>query len=235
MAVDIPAYQLRYSARRRSLQLQIKGGQLLVAAPMGLSLAQIEAFIRQKQNWIIKHLNKETLVVPNWLALGELPYLGRTLKLRVVQDQVNAATLEADTLWLQLSARNKAGNQLRWLQQLIQQFYCRETKLWFGQQAPGYAAAMAVDYQQIQSGDYKRKWGSCTGQGVLSFNWRLMMAPEWVCHYLLVHELAHLRHMNHSALFWQLVEQHNADAKNARHWLRQHQHWMSLSALAWTD
>lgn len=224
----VPAYQLRYSARRRTLQLQIKAGQLWVAAPVGLSVRQIEAFIQQKSAWVEQHLSAPLPQVPDWLGLGELPYLGRRLQLKVVTDVLNAWTLEGDTLWLQLSSRNKAVNQRRWMQQLVQQFYASETELWFNTQAPGLAAAMGLRYQAIQSGDFKRKWGSCNSKGELQFNWRLMMAPPWICTYLLVHELAHLQHMNHSPDLWQLVAAHNADAKKARLWLRQNQHWMQL-------
>lgn len=226
--MSLPPYQLRYSSKRRTLQLQIKAGQLRVAAPVGLSLRQIEDFIREKAGWIERHLSVPEPLVPDWLTQQQLPYLGQQLQLKIVTDTLNAWTLEGDTLWLQLSSRNKAENQRRWMQQLVQQFYANEAELWFGHSAARFANAMGVQYQRISSGDFKRKWGSCSSKGDLQFNWRLMMAPEWICTYVLVHELAHLRHMNHSADFWQLVSQFNADAKPARAWLRQNQHWMQL-------
>lgn len=224
----LPSYQLRYSSRRKTLQLKIKDGQLFVSAPSALPLLQIERFIKDKEGWISKHLASSAKEKPNWLSRNVLPYLGEELVLKRVAGASNSYVFEHQTLWLQLSARTKPDNRLAWQQKLIILFYKEETTRWFSEQAKDYAAKMNVSYQRIESGDFKRKWGSCTSFGVLHFNWRLMMAPQWVCHYLLVHELAHLRHMNHGKEFWRLVALHNSDAKRAKEWLRENQHWMTL-------
>jgi predicted metal-dependent hydrolase len=68
--------------------------------------------------------------------------------------------------------------------------------------------------------DTKSRWGSCTADGTVMFNWRLVMAPESVQHYVVVHELAHLRHMNHGSAFWALVETHAPDMQAAIAWLK---------------
>ena len=77
-------------------------------------------------------------------------------------------------------------------------------------------------YHRITIRDQKTRWGSCSSKGTLSFNWRLMLAPPAILDYVVVHELCHLTHMNHSAAFWQAVETVCPDYRNARKWLKEH-------------
>ena len=77
-------------------------------------------------------------------------------------------------------------------------------------------------YNRITIRDQKTRWGSCSSKGTLSFNWRLMLAPPAILDYVVVHELCHLTHMNHSPMFWQAVESVCPDYKIARKWLKEH-------------
>ncbi len=77
-------------------------------------------------------------------------------------------------------------------------------------------------YKRITIRDQKTRWGSCSVKGTLSFNWRLMLAPPAILDYVVVHELCHLTHMDHSAAFWQAVETVYPDYRNARKWLKDH-------------
>ena len=77
-------------------------------------------------------------------------------------------------------------------------------------------------YSRISIRDQKTRWGSCSSKGTLSFNWRLMLAPPSILDYVVVHELCHLTHMNHSPAFWQAVDAVYPDYKNARKWLKEH-------------
>lgn len=77
-------------------------------------------------------------------------------------------------------------------------------------------------YNRITIRDQKTRWGSCSARGTLSFNWRLMLAPPTILDYVVVHELCHLTHMNHSAAFWQAVEAVYPDYRTARKWLKEH-------------
>ena len=77
-------------------------------------------------------------------------------------------------------------------------------------------------YQRIAIRDQKTRWGSCSSKGTLSFNWRLMLAPPAVLDYVVVHELCHLTHMDHSPAFWQAVEAVCPDYRDLRKWLKEH-------------
>jgi hypothetical protein len=84
------------------------------------------------------------------------------------------------------------------------------------------AAAMGVSYARLAIRDQRTRWGSCSSRGTLSFNWRLVLAPPAVLDYVVVHELCHLRHPDHSTRFWGLVAERRPDYPAQRSWLRRH-------------
>lgn len=90
----------------------------------------------------------------------------------------------------------------------------------FTQKTAYYAAIMNVTYGHISIREQKTRWGSCSGKGNLNFNWRLIFAPEEVLDYVVVHELAHRREMNHSKAFYAIVESILPDYKNRKKWLK---------------
>ena len=90
------------------------------------------------------------------------------------------------------------------------------------QKAALYAGIMQVTFGTITVRDQKTRWGSCSAKGNLNFNWRLILAPEPVLDYVVIHELAHRKEMNHSDRFWNLVETVMPDYRNQRRWLKDH-------------
>jgi predicted metal-dependent hydrolase len=84
------------------------------------------------------------------------------------------------------------------------------------------AERLGVAYRRIRIGDQRTLWGSCSPRGALSFNWRLVLAPFEVLDYVIVHELCHLRVLDHSRRFWRLVEGRRPQCREQRDWLREH-------------
>jgi predicted metal-dependent hydrolase len=84
------------------------------------------------------------------------------------------------------------------------------------------AGRIGVSYRRIRIGAQRTLWGSCSGRGTLSFNWRLVLAPPDVVDYVIVHELCHLRVPNHSGVFWALLERHRPHWRQQRAWLREY-------------
>lgn len=93
-------------------------------------------------------------------------------------------------------------------------------KLLFMERAALYAEKMQVSYGRITIRDQKTRWGSCSAAGNLNFNWRLILAPEEVLDYVVIHELAHRKEMNHSAAFWKIVEGEMPYYRTQRNWLK---------------
>ena len=84
------------------------------------------------------------------------------------------------------------------------------------------APELGVAYRRLRVGDQRTLWGSCSPKGTLSFNWRLVLAPLEVADYVVVHELCHLRVLDHSRRFWALVESRRPHYREPRAWLREH-------------
>lgn len=223
------SYQLVYSTKRRSVALQIKQGQLTVRAPVGVSEADIQRLIAAKQPWIDKHLQRaKAQVAPDWLALKKLPFQQRHITVNVRVSTLSDARLDEDTLQVSLSSRCQAQNLLPHARKQIKRWYQQQAQHWFGQRLAYWQQEMKLTAAQFVIGDWKSRWGYCNNKAELGFNWRLMMAPDWVADYVVVHELAHLRHLNHSAKFWQLVHKHYPRAGDAAEFLKQNQYWMNI-------
>lgn len=85
-----------------------------------------------------------------------------------------------------------------------------------------YAEILQVKYQKIRIGSQKTRWGSCSSRGTISYNWHLVLMPEIILDYVVVHELCHLIEMNHSPQFWSRVENVLPDYRDRRAWLKKH-------------
>lgn len=100
--------------------------------------------------------------------------------------------------------------------------YIAAAKEYFPKRAAYFVQFTGGSYNRITIRDQKTRWGSCSAKGTLSFNWRLMLAPPTILDYVVVHELCHLTHMDHSAAFWQKVADVYPDYRSARKWLKEH-------------
>lgn len=115
-------------------------------------------------------------------------------------------------------------NQLAFLEKKFR----KAAKEYIPQRVAYYHQFTGGTYTTITIRDQKSRWGSCSSRGTLSFNYRLMLAPPEVLDYVVVHELCHLRHMNHSKDFWLMVESILPDYKNAKRYLKDHGHELTL-------
>ena len=126
-------------------------------------------------------------------------------------------------LEMQEHAKNRPVSDLTDTQRIaLEKRYIAAAKDYFPKRAAYYSQFTGGSYNRITVRDQKTRWGSCSAKGTLSFNWRLMLAPPAILDYVVVHELCHLSHMNHSAAFWQKVESVYPDYRAARKWLKDH-------------
>lgn len=174
-------YEIIYSPRRTTALQVTPDGRVIVRAPKRCPRSFIEAFVRQKEDWVLRQLA------------------------RFERQQKE----QSDAEHLPLSDKDRA----RYVS-IARDIFTRKTAY--------YARIMGVSYGRITIREQKTRWGSCSSKGNLNFNWRLILAPEEVLDYVVVHELAHRREMNHSKAFYAVVESVLPDYRQARRWLRDH-------------
>lgn len=219
METDFPISEMIRS-RRRTLSLEIKSdGGLVVRAPFSARETVIRAFIRQKRDWIEKASRemktRAAQAPPRRYEHGEtFLYLGNSYPLHIAEDMHGKLLFEERFI---LAARHR-----RRAARLFERWYREEAFAVFTRRCRFYAAAMDLKYRSIDLSTARRRWGSCSKDGRLRLNWRLVMAPLDVIDYVVVHELAHLKELNHSRRFWALVERFYPEHRKARKWLDEH-------------
>lgn len=223
-------YRVRRSRRRKkTYQISIKSGQALVEVPYSTTNRQAEEMVLQKARWILSKLAIETLETPapSLLSGEELPYGGRKVTLSVegvVATIGGGPEVSLDRQKLRIlvpvgleeeDRRNQVG------QALFAWYGERATEQIWGHLGRWWPILGRGEGPTVRIRNQRRRWGSCSSDGVLRFNWRLAMLDPSLTEYVVVHELAHLTHMNHSPDFWGLVEEHLPDVKERRRMLRE--------------
>lgn len=222
-------YQLKRS-RRKSIGLRIGDAGLEVTAPTWVSQQEIERVLREKEAWITRHLQawaarqaQRQQHPTRWEEGGTLPYLGVSIQFRLsgsgstrFEGNLEQPAL-ADTLWLGLpstaSADRVRDSVQAWLQQRARAVL--DHRLTLALQQTG----LQISGWRLSSAS--TRWGSCNHQGRIMLNWRLIHFRPPIIDYVIFHELAHLREMNHGPGFWAEVEQLMPDYRTARDALRQ--------------
>lgn len=200
------SYELRRS-RRRTIGLAVDDTGLRVTAPRWASLADIDAALLEKERWILRklvewrdHAKRRERLLVRWEDGAELTLLGQRIVMRV-DPQVRGAHLLDDTLHLGLPADadgDAIGHAARtWLQGHARGIFSERLAL--------YCPRLGVKPSRWRLSSARTRWGSCAADGSIRLNWRLVHFPIDIVDYVIVHELAHLKEMNHGPRFWATV------------------------------
>lgn len=205
-------------SKRRTIALIVElDGTFTVRAPLRVPQAEIDSFIQQKANWLVRTQEKMKSAQPavkKQYADGEsFLFLGSLFDLKLVERQKPVLQFN-DGFTLSQSARERG-----------EAYFVR----WYKERAFEVISGLVREYSQkhgftpsqVKISSARTRWGSCSSTGKLNFTWRLVMAPLEVVDYVVAHELAHLRVKNHSRKFWKLVETICPDYKRHRKWLKE--------------
>jgi predicted metal-dependent hydrolase len=203
-------YLLRHSARR-SYGFMINDDGLHVTAPRRSSQADLDNAIRAKQRWILTKLLErgERRVMRGkqqpveWVDGALLPYLGFDITLRLQEAARSHCVFDAESRELRLGV---APGLEEWqIRERVKLWFQGEARRLFGERLDLYAPRLDVSYSSFALSSAGTRWGSCTVAGNIRLNWKLIHYPLALLDYVVVHELAHLREMNHSPRFWAVV------------------------------
>ena len=223
---DRVAYLLVRSSRR-SIGLEVDDSGLTVRAPLRASLVQIESVLQEKTRWVLAKLGErasraQRLPPMVWQHGAQLPYLGASLQLHLNPAAPRAGELLAvgEGRWvLHLALPEDAAPAS--VRAQVNAWWLRHARSLFTQRLQWFAPQMGVQWRSLRLSNARTRWGSAKHDGSIMLNWRLLHFRQAVLDYVVIHELAHLRVMDHSPRFWAVVAAACPEYAALRHELRQ--------------
>jgi predicted metal-dependent hydrolase len=209
-------------SKRRTIALIVKpDGSVIVRAPMRAPMTSIREFVEKNAKWIEKKRAEAqafTRPKPKRYVPGEsFLFLGTLYPLKIVKGQKAGLVLEEGTFKLADSAQRNAAL-------VFERWYRREAMHILKKRVEHYASQFGFQYRKIGVTSARTRWGSCSASGALNFSWRLILAPQEVVDYVVVHELVHTQIHNHSKQFWKRVATIMPEYEERRKWLRKNGH-----------
>jgi len=203
-------------SKRKSLSLIVEtDGSLTVRAPLRMKETDIWHFIEAKKDWIERkqaQVKKDALPSRRYVDGERFWYLGREVPLHIVSDSHPALVMDR-VFKLTKSAQPQAQSH-------FEKWYKKQARKVLTERVGYFSQKYGFKVGKIRISSARTRWGSCSAKGTLSFTWRLVMAPVNVIDYVVVHELCHLKELNHSKAYWAQVEAILPGYKQQRSWLK---------------
>jgi predicted metal-dependent hydrolase len=215
-------YKIVRSPRRKTLTISVeRDRRVIVHAPEKMSEDDVRALVDKKRQWILgklRHPQKyQTRRHPpgKEVVNGEsAPYLGRDYRIEI--RETASGEVELSDLFVV-----PASHQIR-RRAALREWYIARAEETILDRVDQHARALGVSFKRARIVDNRYRWGSCTVNNNLNFNWRLIKAPMFVIDYVVLHELAHLIEANHTSRFWSIVRSNTATMDKAKAWLKEH-------------
>jgi predicted metal-dependent hydrolase len=227
-------YSLRRSRRARRLRITVRPEGVEVVAPTRASSREVQDFVRRHAAWVAGKVSalQRTLDAhpgPERLAAGGRILLrGGAVELRIAPGGARLAVSCRDGLEVRMPERLSEDEREAAIAAALRQWLRREAREDAERLVLRHGPRHGLVPGAIRIKEQKQLWGSCSSRGTLNLNWRLILAPEAVFEYVVVHELCHLRVRNHQSEFWRLVGAVLPGYEAQRRWLRANGHLLSL-------
>lgn len=217
-------------SRRRTMSLQVNlKSQIIMKVPLRIKEKEINSLITKHQKWILKQKNKLKQYREKLFINGEdFLFLGKTYKLNLIYEENNKNYQTSlnkinfdNNFFLNSHKSSNAKN-------LFIKWYKEQAKIIIEERVDFYSKKMNLKYNSIKINSAKTRWGSCSIRKTLNFSYRIIMAPIEVIDYVIVHELAHTKEMNHQKKFWNIVISIMPNYKIHKKWLKDNGHNLNL-------
>jgi len=222
-------YLLVRNPRSRHVRMSLTPEGLRVSAPTRLPQSEVDRAVASKERWLLRHSDMLVPRPPVHLLDGmALPFLDGEVELGVRAASRASVRFrpEEGRIAVAVPPLPHAPDQVR---QQVERGYRGVAREWFTWACGHFGPQVGARPEAISVRDPRTRWGSCSARGAVSFSWRLMMAPARVAEYVVVHELAHLVHLDHSPAFWDLVDRVRPGHRAPSAWLRDHGGWLWAS------
>ena len=219
-------YQHKVHSRAKNLKLRVlPNGSLQVTTPKWTPQWQIKHFIKQNQDWISKQLAHLPKTSDKNQVPTEIQLFGKPYQLKVEYDDQLPIGFHISQASIILNPMNPDLVDGQWhahFQKQLDRFLKNTARAYIFPRTEQLAIKMGMKYGRLSLKEQSSRWGSCSSKGNLNFNWRLVHCPAEVIDYVLIHELSHLKEMNHSRAFWSFVELYDPAYQLHRGWLKRH-------------
>ena len=203
----------------KSISIKITKNCINVIAPFLISDNKIKELLENKYNWIKKQLLIQEKIKPlikkKYSNGEEFNYLGVTYNLKIIKSTKNQVRIESNFLNVEV----KNTKNIIKIKKLIHKWFNEKSACYFKEKTYFYAKKNNLKITSVKIREYKARWGSCSVDGNITFNWRLIMAPPIVIKYVIIHELVHLIEHNHSPKYWKQVKKLYPNIDEAKKWL----------------
>ncbi|MGB0467124.1 MAG: M48 family metallopeptidase [Pontibacterium sp.] len=207
-------YEIVRSPRRRTASIKVEPGQVRVLVPAWVGDDWVAGWVQQKQLWIQQRQQQIAEQIDchqiRIVQGADLPYLDETLTLSWSEGGRTHLAKTGDQLSICLSRRGSRAPALR-VEALVKSWYEAQAQIYLSERLNHWQQQMDLEASALKVKGFRRRWGSCDSRGGIVLNWRLILTPSELIDYVVVHELAHLVHFNHSKNFWALVKRYIPD------------------------
>lgn len=215
--------EVKRTNRTKSATITVEEGKVYVVVPRQLENERITKLLKDKKRWIKEkialHREAQPKSTKQFVSGESFSYLGRNYRLKVHQGNYQPIKLINGRFAITLRAGVENPDLI---QDSLFSWYKQHAELKFNEKAKRYSKMMGVKFNSVGLKDYKSRWGSCSVEGDITFNWKIIMAPNRIVDYVVVHELCHLVHHDHSPKFWREVERTMPNYTECKEWLKQH-------------
>ena len=224
-------YTIRRSDRARRARIQVTADGVEVVVPKRLPLSEVEPFVEAKQPWIERTLRRmrdaeAARPRPRLVDGGAVPYLGRVLVLdvRVEPERTRGhVSLSGGTLEVRLGVGGEDA-----VRALLERWYRARARDEVACRLDAAVRRAGTTYSALQIRGQRTRWASCSSNGGMSFNWRLLLAPPEILDYVVEHEVVHLEVHDHSERFWALLRSRWPRYREHEQWLRRNGHTLRI-------
>lgn len=214
------------SKKRKTTQLLMKNQSLIINAPMFFQDSDISFLLKKYEHWIQKNYAKQSPPPPkkHYVENECFPLRGKNYSLQIHQNPQHKIP-HISNEFLKIYLPKKVIHQTLYVQKKIQAWYLQEASTYLLEKTDEIAKKIELYPQSVIIKSFKAQWGNCyQASKKIQYNWRLIMAEESIIDYVIVHELCHLIHANHSKAFWRCVEQILPHYQQSRQWLKKNGH-----------
>jgi predicted metal-dependent hydrolase len=213
-------YSVRRSGRARHARVEVRPEGVEVVLPERMALRRAAPLVEEKRRWIERTLRRLQAVAPAAVLEdgGRVTYLGRELELRVRAEPGRTrphVARRGDVLHVKVAAHGSDA-----IRAALEPWYRRQAKAEIAPRLDAATARAGTTYSRLSIRAQRTRWASCSSTGAMSFNWRLLLAPEEVLDYVVEHEVAHLEVLDHSPRYWALLAERCPDYREHERWLR---------------